>query len=200
MNATLSTPLSVSRLAAGCLTILPALVLATAPAAANGDAGACFRDLERGRGAEIVCSFPIRPNADEIAEMQKQTRGLLKAATCTVSIRIERAAVRAAIDTPDHVFQASPQPVACEITTAGRSADMVVPIKGSFAPRVVIKDGKATDATPGLGNVEGVPRALSYPVEYWVNSGSYVKGHMLQVINAWLDHMRNDVQRRQAAR
>jgi hypothetical protein len=193
--------MSVSRILALCLAAaLPGSALAASPVSANADAAACFRDLERGRSAEIVCTFPIRPNAAETAEMQKQTRGLLKAATCTVAIRIERAAVRAAIDTPDHVFQAGPQPVACEITTAGRTADMVVPIKGTFAPRVVIKDGRATDATPGLADVEGVPRALSYPVEYWVNSGTYVKTHMLQVINTWLDHMKHAAPRRQATR
>jgi hypothetical protein len=185
---------------AALLSAIGAAALASRPAEANGDAVACFRDLTRGRGAEIVCSFPIRPNAAETDEMRKQTRGLLKAASCLVSIRIERASVRAAIENADHVFQSPPQPVSCEITTAGRTGDMVVPIKSRLSPRVVIKDGKAVDASPGLADVEGVPSALSIPVAYWVNSGSFVKGHMLKAINAWLEPLRAQATQKQALR
>jgi hypothetical protein len=181
---------------------LAALVSATSGAASAGrlDGTDCFRDLLKGRGAEIACEFPVRPSAAEVAELQKQSRGLLKQAHCTVSIRIERALILAAIDSPDHVFKAPPQPVRCEVTTRGREQDLVIPITGQFAPVVTVKDGKAVDATPGLGNIAGVPRPLSWPVEYWVNNGSHVKTGMLQVINAWLDHMRNDMPRRQALR
>ncbi len=168
--------------------------------AAKGDRTDCFRDLMRGRGAEIACEFPVRPNADELAALQKQSRGLVKQAHCTVSIRIDRALIAAALDNPDHVFQAPPQPVTCDVTTKGREQDQTYPITGHFAPKVTLKDGKAVDATPGLGNVQGVPRPLSWPVELWVNSGSHVKTSMLQVINAWLDHMRNDRPQRQAQR
>lgn len=168
--------------------------------AAPGDVASCFRDLVKGRGAEIVCELPLRPNEAETAELQKQSHGLLKAATCKVSIRIERAQVTAAVTNQDHVFLAPPQPVSCDVTAAGRSSDIRMPIAATFAPKVTIKDGKAIDATPGLDNIQGVPRPISWPVQYWVNSGSYVKGQMLQIVNAWLDHLRNDGQRRADAR
>lgn len=168
--------------------------------AAPGDIASCFRDLVKGRGSEIVCELPLRPNEVETAELQKQSHGLLKTATCKVSIRIERAQVTAAVSSPDHVFIAPPQPVSCDVTTAGRSGDIQMPIAATFAPKVTIKDGKAIDATPGLDNIQGVPRPISWPVQYWVNSGSYVKGQMLQIVNAWLDHLRNDGQRRADAR
>lgn len=163
---------------------------------APSDLTTCVRDLIRGRGAEIICDLPIRPNEAETAELQKQSRGLLKSATCKVSIRIARADVEAAIKNSDHEFVAPPQPVACDVTTIGRSADMLLPISATFAPRVTIRDGKAINATPGLDNIEGVPRPVSWPVQYWVNSATYVKTQMLQIVNAWLDHVRKETQRR----
>lgn len=168
--------------------------------AAPGDVGSCFRDLARGRSAEIVCELPLRPNDAETAELQRQSRGLLKTAACRVSIRIERAQVTAAISNPDHVFLAPPQAVSCDVTTAGRSGDIKVPISATFAPKVTIKDGKAIDAAPGLDNIHGVPRPISWPVQYWVNSGAYVKGQMLMIVNAWLDHLRHEGNRRADAR
>lgn len=184
-----------SGVALGC-----GLVHAGSAFAAPGDVASCFRDLVKGRGAEIICELPLRPNDAETAELQRQSRGLLKAATCKVSIRIERAQIAAAIANPDHVFTAPPQPVSCDVTTAGRTGDMQLPISATFAPQVTIKDGKAIDATPGLDNIQGVPRPISWPVQYWVNSGSYVKGQMLQIVNAWLDHLRNGGQRRADAK
>jgi hypothetical protein len=152
----------------------------------------CFADLMRGSSEEIVCEFPLRPNASERADLEKQSRGYVKDATCTVSIRIARSAILAAVHTPDYEFIAPPQPVACQVTAQWRekSPPSVMPISATFAPKVMIRAGKAIDATPGLGDVQGVPRALSWPVETWVNSGIGIKGNMLQVINAWLDHMR----------
>ena len=38
-----------------------------------------------------------------------------------------------------------------------------IPISATFAPKIVIKGGTATDANPGLADVTGVPRALSWP-------------------------------------
>lgn len=186
--------------AAGLAGLVAAVGWAAIGQAAPQDVASCFRDLTRGRGAEIICELPIRPSAAEAAEMQKQSRGLLKTATCNVSIRIERAQIAAAVNNPDHVFVAPPQPVSCDVTTAGRTSDVLRPISATFAPRVTIKDGKAIDATPGLDNIQGVPGPMSWPVQYWVNSGSYVKTQMLQIVNAWLDHLRNDPQRRADAR
>jgi hypothetical protein len=168
--------------------------------AARPDASACFRDLYSGRGADITCQFPVRPNAAELADLRRQSRGFVTNANCMVSIRIDRAQVLAAIETPDHVFQAAPQPVTCEVTTKLRDVEQVLPITGAFAPRVTIRNGIAVDATPGLRDVKGVSRALSLPVELWVNSGGYMKTGMMQVINAWLDHLKKDLPKRSASR
>ncbi len=151
----------------------------------------CFTDLMAGKSAEIVCEFPIEPSAGERDELAKSTRGYLKDVHCLVSIRIARADVHAAIINPDHVFQAPPQPVACELE-ANLSKDEVrfIPVGATFAPRVVIKDGTAIEATPGLGNITGVSRAISWPAETWVNRGAMVREGMIKVINAWLGHMR----------
>jgi hypothetical protein len=178
------------------LTALPCLVLcfgagprAQAPSVQADD---CFANLTTGRSSEIICQFPLRPSDAERKELEALTRGYLKDVTCKVAIRIERAQVRAAIDTPDTVFQSPPQPVSCNVTAAWSKAPTVIPIAATFAPVVTIKGGKAVDASPGLANVEGVPRPLSWPVEKWLNSGIGIKSEMLTIINAWLDYMRRN--------
>ena len=178
---------------------LAALAWSALPAAAASPSD-CFDDLMRGRSAEIVCTMPLQPNAQERAELEKRSRGYVKSAECTVSIRIERALITAAIENREHVFQAPPQPVQCTVTALWDKETKSIPISATFAPRIVIKGGLATDANPGLADVKGVPRALSWPVETWVNSGIGIKGNMLKVINAWLDHMRRMPLQRQAQR
>ena len=178
---------------------LAILAWLAAPAAAATPSD-CFDDLMRGRSAEIVCSMPLIPNAQERTELEKQSRGYVKNAECTVSIRIDRALITAAIENQEHVFQAPPQPVQCTVTALWDKQTKTIPISATFAPKIVIKGGTATDANPGLADVTGVPRALSWPVETWVNSGIGIKGNMLRVINAWLDHMRRTSLQRQAQR
>jgi hypothetical protein len=183
--------------AGALLALAPASALAATPGSGQLD---CFADLMRGTTEEIVCNFPLQPSAAERAELEKASRGYVKNAQCTVSIRISRAAVLSAVHTPDYEFVSPAQPVQCEVTAHLKAQPSVVPIAATFAPKVKIKDGKAIDATPGLADVTGVPRALSWPVEAWVNSGIGIKSNMLQVINAWLDHMRQTTPRRQALR
>jgi hypothetical protein len=183
------------------LAVVVCVGVATPAHAAKPGAGLdCFADLMRGTSEEIVCTFPLQPSASEQAELEKQSRGYVKNAQCTVSIRIARETVMAAVHTPDFEFVAPAQPVQCEVTAHLKEQPSVMPISATFAPKVKIKDGKAIDATPGLADVKGVPRALSWPVEAWVNSGIGIKSNMLQVINAWLDHMRHTSPRRQAQR
>jgi hypothetical protein len=182
---------------AATVVVAPTAAQASKPSTASLD---CFADLQRGTSDEIVCHFPLQPSPQERRELEKQSRGYVKNATCTVSIRISRATVMAAVHTPDYVFEAPGQPVQCEVTALWRDAVTVLPISAAFAPKVTIKDGKAIDATPGLTDVKGVSRALSWPVETWVNSGIGIKSNMLQIINAWLDHMRHDAPRKQAQR
>jgi hypothetical protein len=42
----------------------------------------------------------------------------------------------------------------------------------------------AVEATPNLDNVTGVPKALWWPVAYWVNSSSMIEVTTLRIVNA----------------
>ncbi len=178
--------------AVGCAAIWGGAGVSVAPAAAaKADSmAACFADLERGTAPEIVCEFPLQPSPIERAEMEKQTSGYLKDASCVVSIRIARSLVAAAIETPDTVFQAPPQPVACKVTTPGKTGDTITNITGVFAPKVTIKGGTAVEATPGLGDVKGVSRFVSWPVLAYINRAGFLRAGMLKTVNAWMVHLR----------
>jgi hypothetical protein len=176
----------------GVIVLASSLVSAAQAAKPMPGAADCFADLMTGKSAEIVCEFPIDPSAAERDELAKTTRGYLKDVHCLVSIRISRAEIHAAINTPDYVFQAPPQPVACELeANLSKDETRIIAVGGLFAPRVVIKDGVAIEATAGLGQITGVSRALSWPAETWVNRGATVRNGMLQAVNAWLGFMRN---------
>jgi hypothetical protein len=161
--------------------------LAQAPGQANP--ADCFEDLQKGSSAEIVCNFPVVPSPREREDMEKNTKGVLKDARCTVAIRIERSLVTRALDEPDYVFVAPPQPVSCDVTAHIRQVS-TFPITGTFAPRVVFKGGEAVEATAGLDNVTGVTRVISWPVVAYVNRSGMVRDGMLKVVNAWVGHMR----------
>lgn len=173
--------------------LVAALPAQAAPKASMTD---CFADLEKGTSPQIVCDFPLQPSPTERAEMEKQTAGYVKNVICTVSIKVERASINTAINTPDYEFVAPPQPVACNVTMPGRAKapavaeDTIVPITGTFAPKVTIKDSVAIHATPGLGDVKGVSRLISVPVVAYVNRAGFLREGMLKIINAWMTHMR----------
>ena len=183
------------------LVVLGGATWAPAPshAAKVGGITDCFAELERGNGSEIVCEFPVQPSPKEQRELETQTYGYVKGAACLVSIRIQRALVTAAIETPDYVFVAPPQPVACNVIMPGKTGDAVVPITATFAPKVTIRSSVATEATPGLGEVKGVSRVLSLPVVAYVNRAHFLRDGMLKVVNTWLEYMRTRP-RRAAAR
>lgn len=164
--------------------------IAPATAAKAISMAACFADLERGTAPEIVCEFPLQPSPTERAEMEKQTSGYLKDASCVVSIRIARALLTAAIETPETVFQAPPQPVACKVTMPGKTADTVTSITGTFAPKVTIKGGTAVEATPGMGNIKGVSQIISWPALAYINRAGFLRAGMLKTVNAWMVHLR----------
>ncbi len=142
----------------------------------------CFWQLAQARGRDLVCDYPTWLADKEREDLRRLTREMLQDARCTVSIKIARALVVEALTAPDLVFEAPPQPVVCEIVTK----ESVVPIKATFAPRVVIKDGVAVDATPGMANVTGVNGYLAWPVIEYVNRSETVKIEMLSLINAYL--------------
>ena len=146
----------------------------------------CFDVLENGKGQEIACAFPLRLTEQERADLKKVTREYMHDLTCQMSIRIPRAKVDEAIRAKDLVFQAPEQPVTCHVTTGTSAFD----VTATFAPRVVFKGDKAVSASPGLGNVKGVSRALSWPVMLYVNYGPGMRSGMLQVVNAYREHAR----------
>jgi hypothetical protein len=184
--------MTVARVVCVALLALAAASVARTPAAAKAASMAdCFADLERGTASDIVCEFPLRPSPVERAEMDKQTSGYLKDATCVVSIRIARAAVSAAIETPEYLFEAPPQPVACKITMPGKAGDTITDVTGTFAPKVTIKNGLAVQATPGLGDVKGVSRVIAWPAVAYINRAGFLREGMLKVVNAWMTHMRS---------
>jgi hypothetical protein len=169
------------------------LVVTIQPAAS--DAGAppspplsedCFSELTTGTGTEIACLFPLSLSEQERADLKAASRGYVENVTCTLTVRIARAQVDQAIAKADHIFQSPDQPVTCSVSTPKSTFD----ITGSFAPRVVFKSDKATEATPGLGNVTGVSRVISWPIVQFVNRWPSIRSGMLQIVNAYRDHAR----------
>ncbi len=156
----------------------PARTGATRPESKNN----CFWELARGQGSELVCQYPAWLADKERDELRRLTRDMLQDAHCTVSIQIDRALVTHTLTEANYTFEAPPQPVTCDIATKESS----IPINATFAPRVVIKGGVATDATPGMANVTGVNSYLAWPVVEYVNRSATIRAEMLKMINAYL--------------
>lgn len=158
----------------------------TSPAANQLPPDDCYEQLERGRRAVITCQIPLRLSPIERAELEKGSRGYVKNVDCLMTIEIDRTAVTAAISAADHVFQSPEQPVTCSVTTHKSTFD----VTATFAPRVVFRDDVAVEASPGLGNVKGVTRVLSWPVVQFVNRWPSIRKGLLQVVNAYRQHAR----------
>ena len=152
----------------------------------------CFYQLDRGRGSDIVCDHPALLTDQERTELRRYTRDLVQDASCLVSVRIDRRLVEAAIAAAEHEFKAPPQRVICTVHTR----DSAMPITGTFAPRVLIKDGRAVEATPGLADVQGVHAALAWPVVEFVNRSATIRDGMLSMINGYLERRRQPAGRR----
>ena len=119
---------------------------------------------------------------EELEGVRTATRGLLQDATCTMKIGIERRVITETLAKLDAIFESPPHPVDCDVKTKNGA----MAIKFTFAPRVEFKGGRAIKASPGMANVTGVSRVLSWPVKTWVNRSSEIEGAMLQVINAYV--------------
>ncbi len=158
------------------------ITFAAPGAATAASQRACFAELTRGRGREIVCEYPVWMTDDERAEMRKWTRDLVHDASCVVAVKIARELVDTALKTPDTVFVAPPQPVTCTVKTATEA----FPITGTFAPRVVFKGGVAVEASPVLANVTGVHAAIAWPVVAYVNSSGLISKGLVDAVNAFL--------------
>lgn len=150
----------------------------TPPAAEPRD---CFDELENGTSAEFVCTYPVALAEQERADLKRITREYLQDVTCSVKVRIDRGMVERAVQDVDYEFQSPPQPVTCDVKTSKST----VHITATFAPRVVFKGGQAIEGTPGLENITGVTRILSWPVKQYVNRAPHVRNTMVKIVNAY---------------
>jgi len=169
-------------------THLPAWADTTAgsqPPAATSDQKAeddCWFQFMEATSDHIACAFPAVMEDADRAQIRKLTREVLKDAHCQVAIDIARALVEEAVKSPDSVFTVPPQPVTCEIVTSRGT----LPVAFTFAPRIEIKAGSATKATPGMDHVTGVNSWLAWPVVAYVNASGSIQDVMLRVVNAYL--------------
>ena len=178
-----------------CLLILLAATVLTAPSHLNaadetlGDLDLerdCFWQLTKGNGDKIECDFPVRMTEAELKKVQEITRGVLKDAHCNMAVDIDRKLIQAAMDNADHVFEPPAQPVTCQIMTTKKDFSLNM----HFKPRVIFKQGKAIEATPGMGATARTTRVISWPVRKWVNSSDEIEDAMVRIINAYLKQYR----------
>lgn len=144
----------------------------------------CFADVETGTGPDIACLFRLQPSATERAELETGSRGYVKDFACRMTVRIARAEIDRALAAVDYSFKSPEQPVVCTITTYKSTFD----VTGTFAPEVTFKNGVAVSATPGLGNVKGISRVISWPIVQFVNRWPSVREGMLTIVNAYKAH------------
>ncbi len=168
--------------------VLFALAFATGAAAAPPETSAdkavsrdCFDELENGTSAEFACDYPVALAEQERSDLKRITRGYLEDVTCAVTVRINRGLIERAVQDSDYEFQSPEQPVTCDVKTSKST----VQITATFAPRVTFKGGKAVAGSPGLENIKGVTRILSWPVKQYVNRAPHVRNTMLQIVNAY---------------
>lgn len=167
--------------------MLPGAAAAQSSAVAPPLSDDCFAEVETGTGPEIACLFPLQPTAEERAELEKGSRGYVKDFNCRLTVRIARAEIDKALAAVDYSFKSPEQPVVCTITTYKSTFD----VTATFAPEVTFKNGAAVSATPGLGNVKGISRVISWPVVQFVNRWPSVREAMLTIINAYKKHKGN---------
>lgn len=148
----------------------------------------CFYQLFEGKAdskqTKLSCLHPAWLTDAEKEDLKRVTRGYLEDASCLVTIEIERSKLDEAMTAADLVFLSPPQPVTCEIKTYKGPME----ITATFAPKVVFKGGAAVEASPGLADVQGVTRVLSWPVVQYVNRSSRITGTMRDMINAYRTH------------
>jgi hypothetical protein len=172
----------------GPLALTFVFAVASHPAFAGAPAAAlsedCFAEVETGTGPDIACLFRLQPSAAERAELETGSRGYVKDFACRMTVRIARAEIDKALAAVDYAFKSPEQPVVCTITTYKSTFD----VTGTFAPEVTFKNGVAVSATPGLGNIKGITRVISWPVVQFVNRWPSVQEGMLTIVNAYKTH------------
>lgn len=172
-------PKSAFQRLAAVLVVGVAGITGAATGAIAGEPISCFQALRASSGARLVCKHDAWMTDQERDDLEKLTRGFLLDARCSVSVNMEQRLVDEAMVASDRVFEAPPQPVTCLLQTSQGP----MTIGGTFAPRVVFKDGFAVDASPVLANVTGVNSYLAWPVVAYVNAAPPIKSEMTAMIN-----------------
>jgi hypothetical protein len=142
----------------------------------------CIAQLTSGSGPELICSYPTQLGEKERTELRRMTGDLFTDARCLVNIRIERRQITTALVKPDYVFQATPQAVTCEVI----GKDEKLPIAATFAPRIVLKGGRAVDAHPGMANLTGLNEVLADPLLQYINQSDAIRAQMVRVANLYI--------------
>jgi hypothetical protein len=156
---------------------------ATAASPAAGAAPAnCLNQIASGSSPEVICSFPTALGERERAELRRMTGDLFVDARCLVHVRIERRQIAAVLIKPDHVFQASPQQVTCELISSSER----LPVRATFAPRIVIRDGRAVDAHPGMADLTGINELVADPVLQYINQSETIRRQMVGMVNMYI--------------
>jgi hypothetical protein len=194
----LSAPRKTVGLAAvGAAAVLLAAVSATPRVEAAGPAPAnCINQLTTGTSPDVICSYPTQLGEKERTELRRMTGDLFVDARCLVNIRIERRQITAALIKPDYVFQATPQSVTCDVI--GR--DEKLPISATFAPRIVLKGGRAVDAHPGMANLSGLNEVVANPLLQYINQSDAIRAQMVKMVNMYIANQQIGAQVNQGSR
>lgn len=110
--------------------------------------------------------------------MNRLTAGLMRDTACQVRVSVARETVMQALLAAGTV-KLPEQPAACAVATGGR------PILTEFtlAPSVTFFAGEAIEASPGIGNLRGLPPSLANNLQVWLNSSTLVEAALLRGIN-----------------
>jgi hypothetical protein len=169
--------------AAGMIALNAGFATGTTPAqAANPAPANCIAQLTSGTSADLICSYPTQLGEKERAELRRMTGDLFVDARCLVNVRIERRQLTTALIKPDYVFQATPQAVTCEVI----GKDEKLPIAATFAPRIVLKGGRAVDAHPGMANLTGLNEMFANPLLEYINKSDAIRAQMVKVVNLYI--------------
>jgi hypothetical protein len=167
--------------AATGLTWLSQPLFAASPADGAAPAN-CLSQLSSGSSPEVICSYPTALGERERAELRRMTGDLFVDARCLIHVRIERRHIAAVLIKPDHVFQATPQQVTCELISSSER----LPVRATFAPRIVIRGGRAVDAHPGMANLTGINEFVADPVLQYINQSDNIRRQMVGMVNMYI--------------
>ncbi len=129
----------------------------------------------------IACTVPFELKHRAREDLMRITGGVVRDAGCLVEVGLERAVLfNALVHAEDLAVPA--QPVECDVETDRQ------PLKAQFtlAPQVWFADGQAVGATPGMGNVRGLPPLLAVLLVNWVNNDAQVQRAMVAWVNDYL--------------